>query len=183
MAACMQIQGQMTYWSKPEKDVSEDARNDALRDYLSNKGLYVRDQSHIGYGEGLKKQGNVDLIVIKPSLSVPQTLIEAMNLSSVSSKYIQKHLEKLVKAYNTPGIRELFLVSYVELERKRFSSFWKRYVSTIKKIDGVDFMVDNKFKPIINEELAWIKSIKMKYKYGTDGEEFYVYHICARVAE
>ncbi len=182
MVACIQIQGRSIFWSRPEHVVSENARNDELRDLLSNRELYIRDQTHVGHGEKSVNPGLVDLAIIKSEKNpVPLTLIEAMNLSGVNTNYIKKHLDKLVDGYNASGLRELFLVSYVELAKETFPSFWKRYKEKVKKLNGNNFTVDIDVIPEINESRAWIKSIKMTYNYA--GEKLNVYHICARVAE
>ena len=181
MSACRQIQGRMIFWTRPGHDVTEDTRNDELRDLIASRGLYVRDQSHAGHGEQGNNPGEVDLAILKSATEPsPMTLIEAMNLSGVDSAYILKHLDKLVDGYNDSGIRELFLVSYVELEKGKFPSFWARYKKKIKALNGKKFAVVES-EPMVNESLAWIKSMKIPYDY--DGEKFFVYHICVRVAE
>ena len=109
------------------------------------------------------------------------TLVEAMNLSGVTTDIISKHLNKLVVGYNSSGLQNLFLVSYVELERGKFSSFWNRYKKKTMELNGDGFRINNKVKPTINEELRWLKSIKVTYEYKD--QTFCVYHICARVAE
>lgn len=104
---------------------------------IGNRGLYVRDQSHVGLGERSHNPGEVDLAVMKSeSDPMPVTLIEAMNLSRVDSANIRKHLDKLADGYNDSGLRELFLVSYVELEKIKFPSFWNRYKKKIMLING-----------------------------------------------
>lgn len=89
-------------------------------------------------------------------------------------------MDKLVDGYNDSGIREMFLVSYVKIEKRKISSFWARYKKKIKTLNGKNFAVVES-EPMINESLAWIKSMKISYDYN--GEKFFVYHICARVAD
>ncbi len=181
MSACRQIQGRMIFWSIPGHDVSEDSRNDEMRDLIGSRYLYVRDQSHVGHGEKSYNPGEVDLAVMKSEADpVPMTLIEAMNLSCVNSAYIRKHLDKLADGYNDSGLRDLFLVSYVELEKIKFPPFWNRYKKKIMLINGDKIKVDTDIHPVINESFAWIKSIKIAYDYA--GEKMNVYHICVRVA-
>ena len=97
------------------------------------------------------------------------------------SKYIKEHLDKLVDGYNDSGFRDLFLVSYVELERSKFPSFWERYKKKVKELGTGNFTVNTKVAPEEDDSSAWIKSIKITYDYA--GEDIRVYHICARVAE
>ena len=183
IAACRQIQGRMIFWSKPGQDVPEDVRNDEMRDLISSRGLFVRDHTHSGYGEEGKNPGEVDMMIMKPQgdLQIEMTLVEAMNLSGVTTDIISKHLNKLVVGYNSSGLQNLFLVSYVELERGKFSSFWNRYKKKVVTLNGKGFRIDDKVEPIVNEELSWLKSIKVGYDYNN--QKFSVYHICARVAE
>ena len=180
MSACKQIQARKIYWNKPNHMVSEDDRNDGMRDLISSRGLFVRDQTHAGRGQEGKNPGEVDLMVMKTSTDV-QALIEAMVLSGVNTKYIKEHMDKLVDGYNDSGFRDLFLVSYVELERCKFSSFWKRYKNKVKELGTGNFAVNTEIAPEEDESLAWIKSIKITYDYA--GEDIRVYHICVRVAE
>ena len=49
------------------------------------------------------------------------------------------------------------------------------------ELNGEGFRIDDHVKPTVNEELRWLKSIKVTYKY--EDQTFCVYHICARVAE
>ena len=123
-------------------------------------------------------------MILKPQgdMQKEMTLVEAMNLSGATKDVISKHLNKLVVGYNSSGLRDLFLVSYVELEMSKFSAFWQNYKSTVSQLNGKEFIVNNEVEPVINEEEhAWIKSIKVAYDCG--GQGICVYHICARVAE
>ena len=151
-----------------------------MRDLISSRGLFVRDQTHAGRGQEGKNPGEVDLMIMN-SPTDAQALIEAMVLSVVNTKYIKEHLDKLVDGYNDSGFRDLFLVSYVELERSKFSSFWNRYKNKVKELGTENFTVNTSVIPQEDESLAWIKSIKITYDYA--GEDIRVYHICARVAE
>ena len=180
ISACKQIQARKIYWNKPDHIVSEDDRNDGMRDLISSRGLFVRDQTHAGRGQEGKNPGEVDLMIMN-SPTDAQALIEAMVLSVVNTKYIKEHLDKLVDGYNDSGFRDLFLVSYVELERSKFSSFWNRYKNKVKELGTENFTVNTSVIPQEDESLAWIKSIKITYDYA--GEDIRVYHICARVAE
>lgn len=181
MSACMQIQGRKKFWNiPPNQIVSEDDRNDEMRDLISSRGLGVRDQSHVGQGGGGSNPGEVDLMVMK-STTDALTIIEAMNLTGVHTDIIKEHFEKLIKGYNVTGLRDLFLVSYVELDRSKFASFWKRYKEKVRNLGIEGINVSSDIEPYVNNTHAWIKSIKMTYDFF--GEEIHVYHICARVAE
>ena len=181
MTACKQIQSRKIFWNNPpDHIVSENDRNDEMRDLLSNRGLFVRDQTHAGRGEGGKNPGEVDLMIMS-SPTDTKTLIEALNLNGVSKQRIEKHLDKLVNGYNDSGLRDLFLVSYVELEKREFPPFWKRYKELVSVLSAKDFSVKTQSIPEIDESLSWIKSIRITYDF--EGEEMRVYHICVRVAE
>lgn len=181
MSACKQIQSRKKYWNvPPNQRVSEDDRNDELRDLISSRGVVVRDQSHAGQGSGGSNAGEVDLMIMR-SATDSMTIIEALNLTGVNTGEIKKHLKKLMVGYNDTGLRDLFLVSYVELERSKFASFWKRYKKKINELSIEGITVNSDTEPEVNNTYAWIKSIKMTYDY--EGEEIRVYHICARVAE
>ena len=106
LSACAQIQGNPLYWNQ-----KEDPRSMQVRDILRNQGLFVSDQTLYGHALGSNNPGEIDLMVMKNNTD-PLTIIEAMNLNSVSKGYISEHLVKLLDDYNPKGIEELFLVSY-----------------------------------------------------------------------
>ena len=181
ISACKQIQTRKKFWNiPPVQIVSEDDRNDEMRDLISSRGVFVRDQTRTGQGSGGNNPGEVDLMVMK-SATDAMTIIEAMNTTGVITRDIKRHLDKLIKGYNKSGLRDLFLVSYVEIDTNKFASFWKRYKNRVKELSTGNFTVNTDIAPEENESLAWIKSIKITYDYA--GEDIRVYHICARVAE
>ena len=74
-------------------DASEDRRNTYVRDLLDEKGYVVRDQTRHGLSPQGKDAGKVDISIFKEGKTY--TLIEALNLSCLSKKYIDTHLDKL----------------------------------------------------------------------------------------
>jgi hypothetical protein len=149
-----------------------------LRDILRNKGLFVSDQTLYGHAPGSNNPGEIDLMVMKNNTDT-LTIIEAMNLNSVSKGYILEHLVKLLDDYNPMGIEELFLVSYVQKVKGSFQDFWKSYCVYINGTDARDF------KFIEMKELAtdghYIKHALAKYDCG--GAIYKVHHICMRAGD
>jgi hypothetical protein len=149
-----------------------------VRDILRNRGLFVLDQTLYGHAPKSTNPGEIDLMVMKNNTD-PLTIIEAMNLDSVSTSYISEHLIKLLDDYNPKGLEELFLVSYVQKAKRNFQNFWKSYCEYINDTDAGDF------KFIEMKELTtdghYIKHALAKYDCG--GAVYKVNHICRRAGD
>jgi hypothetical protein len=170
ISACTQIQSNPLYWK-----AKEDSRSMQVRDILSNRNLLIRDQTLYGHAPNSNNPGEVDLMIMKNATD-PLTIIEAMNIDSVETGYIQEHLHKLLDDYNPSGLPELFLVAYVQKPKRNFPKFWESYRSFIEKTDAGDFKVVD----IQDFELRqlYIKHALVHYECG--GARFAVHHICMR---
>ena len=173
LSACAQIQGNPLYWNQ-----KEDPRSMQVRDILRNQGLFVSDQTLYGHAPDSMNPGEIDLMVMKNNTD-PLTIIEAMNLDSVSKGYISEHLVKLLDDYNPKGLEELFLVSYVQKAKRSFQNFWQSYCEYIDGTDAGDF------KFVEMKELAtdghYLKHALAKYDCG--GAVYKVHHICMRAGD
>ena len=173
ISACTQIQSNPLYWN-----AKEDSRSMQVRDILSNRNLLIRDQTLHGHAPNSDNPGEIDLMVMKNTTD-PLTIIEAMNIDSVNTKYIQEHLHKLLDDYNPSGLPELFLVAYVQKAKKNFLKFWESYRSFIKKTDAEDFKVVD--MQDVELEMQYIKHSLVHYECG--GARFAVHHICMRAGD
>jgi hypothetical protein len=103
VSACRQIQGAYC--------IRENDRNTTIRDRLRNKQYHVCDQTLCGEGKGRNDAGELDSEIRKDS-DTPWTIFEALNHGGPA--YWKKHLDKLLKNYNTHGLKILFLVAYID---------------------------------------------------------------------
>ncbi len=86
--ACFNLQARKHY-----SDANEDERNDYIGDILGAIGYTIKDQTRRGSSSSGKDSGELDIFVSKDGL--PFTVIEAMNLDSLSTSNINKHLDKI----------------------------------------------------------------------------------------
>jgi hypothetical protein len=168
--ACAKLQSNTTFCN-----VSEDKRNDFIRDILDTAGYDVRDQTRQGYSGSGKDSGEVDILVRHNKLSI--SVIEALNLDCLNTAYLKEHIDKIYK-YDTVGNNFNFLVSYVKV--KKFGEFWKNYCKHIIECDYP-------FKLISIEESNKIYDYSdIKYlitKHERNGNETFLYHICLKIIE
>lgn len=170
VAACITMQKRAA-WLPAE----ENPRNDYLCDILRSAGIYVLDQTRSGIAN--TKSGELDFVV-QDSRQMDFAIIEAMNLNSLNKKYIQNHILKLISfnKYNVNGLKELYLISYVQTSN--FSNFAKLYR---------DFLTQEAVYPL-EQSLQSVESIEQKINNiyvwkSTHGNSTMLYHICSKMVE
>lgn len=125
---CTKLQGNTLEISQG----SENDRNTYLKDLLSiNKKYTVYDQTLNGLSANKKAAGELDLL-IKDKKEHPITILEALILNSVKTKYIAEHINKIY-SYDTWGLPNNYIVVYVEATD--FDSFCARYYKYISKYE------------------------------------------------
>ena len=95
LAACVKLQSNSTYF-----ETSENQRNDYIRDLLKTEKYDVKDQTRRGISAIGKSAGEVDILIEEGGL--PVTIIEALNLDSLDTNYLDRHLDKVYR-YDTVG--------------------------------------------------------------------------------
>lgn len=167
--ACLNLQARKHY-----SNSSEDERNDYIGDILWAIGYNVKDQTRRGSSSAGKEAGEVDIFVSKDGL--PFTVVEAMNLDSVNTNYINKHLDK-VFSYDGAGNKFNVCLSYVKVAD--FASFWEKYSVHVSNyrypspILSSDLRIDDEYG---YSELKIIKTCHIR-----SGRTVYLYHICVRI--
>ena len=130
--ACVRMQNNRLLWK-----ASEDDRNTDLRNALLNMRYRVADQSLAGAGVGGKNAGELDLLILNEQ-NLPWMVCEAMNIKNDTPSQIEywdKHLNKLLVNYNTPGMQDLILVSYVPASPEEFRKYWQTYSEHMRWYD------------------------------------------------
>lgn len=169
-SACLRLQRNSHF-----NNVSEDERNDYIRDLLEIKGYSVKDQTRQGKSYNGKKSGEIDLL-IQDKKGFPITIIEALILKSLDVNYLDKHIDKIYM-YDTLGNKFNFIISYVIV--KEFETFLKKYTEHIKKYQYPYKLIN------VNEEIG------NKYPYSDirvlvtehnrNGTNTLLYHICVKI--
>ena len=167
--ACSNLQARKHY-----ADASEDERNDYIGDILEAIGYSIKDQTRRGSSATNKGSGELDIYISRDRL--PFTVIEAMNLTSVQSDYINQHLDKIF-SYDTAGNEFNVCLAYVKVAD--FNSFWGKYSAHVASHNypapllSADTSVDDSFR---------FSELKvMKTTHDRSGREVSLYHICVRI--
>lgn len=170
--ACIKLQGNSFYYS-----ASEDQRNDYIRDIMDTYGYNVKDQTRRGLSPTGKAAGELDIFIQDAGL--PVTIIEALNLKSLDTTYLDKHINKIYD-YDTAGNYFNVILSYVTVSN--FEDFCNKYINHIKVhiypylLTGVEenyYVADNTYSDI--------KLILTKH--NRNGKETLLVHICVSIGK
>lgn len=123
MSACVKLQSNSTYFA-----ISENQRNDFVRDLLKMAKYDVIDQTRRGISSTEKCAGEVDILIEEDGS--PVTIIEALNLDSLNTHYLDRHIDKIYR-YDTVGNMFNIILSYVSVSN--FSKFCEKYFKHIKE--------------------------------------------------
>lgn len=109
---------------------SENSRNDFFRDTLTLMGYSeVKDQTRHGVSASGADAGEVDILITKEGREV--AIFEGLNLGSVDTGYIDRHISKAIINYNALGTAT-FIVAYVTVAD--FEGFWNRYAAHLQSL-------------------------------------------------
>ena len=167
LSACVKLQANAIYYG-----ASEDQRNDYIRDILETAGYDVKDQTRRGLSPSGKAAGEVDILI--KNKNFPVTIIEALNLTSLNTRYLDNHIDKIY-GYDTAGNAFNTILSYVNVSN--FVGFCNKYVEHIK---GYKYP----FEIISVEENVNIGKVSysdikvMKTLHNRNGVETSLFHIC-----
>ncbi len=123
--ACQKLQSDKTYKKTQENNDLENSRNRFVRNMLRQKGFEVHDQTQEGESPTGKQSGEIDILITKNNS--PKYIIEALNLSGLSTSYLQNHVRKLEDKYDKWGLREKYILVYADLKNGTFDTFVKKY--------------------------------------------------------
>lgn len=176
---CAEMQRNSHYWG-----TKENTRNTYLRDGLGHMGYIVKDQTLQGISGGGGSEGELDLDIRKfPGIS--WTICEALRVKGVGKSDWNAHLNKLLKNYNSNGLRFLVLVTYVDVTRDRFTEVVKGFKDHIREYEPDGFrLVDNSFHYYSAEpwkSYQYIRTTRCAYICGDYKPT--VYHIFVRIGE
>ena len=148
---------------------------EGTRDLLDEKGYVVRDQTRHGLSPQGKDAGKVDISIFKEGKTY--TLIEALNLSCLSKKYIDTHLDKIFD-YDVLGNDINIILNYVTVSD--FDKFITNYITYMKERKWRSPMVDLDEK--CKEYKILYSSIRVvKTTHKRNGKNTILYHICALI--
>lgn len=172
LVACVKLQANAIYYTS-----TEDQRNDYIRDLLETAGHDIKDQTRRGLSPSRKAAGEVDILIKENEL--PITIIEALNLDSLNTTYLDKHIDKIYD-YDTAGTSFNILLGYVTVTD--FNSFWEKYLQHIEAYTYPYplIFVDNNF---IVENFSYSEIRITRTLHNRNNCETILYHICVLIGK
>lgn len=170
LAACIKLQSNFTY-----RIASENQRNDFIRDLLKMAKYDVIDQTRRGVSPSGKSTGEVDILVEEEGF--PITIIEALNLDSLNTSYLDMHIDKIY-SYDTNGNMFNIILSYVSVVD--FSKFCEKYFKHIQEHEYPYPLIsaDDRFKV---EDFPYSDIRVMKTVHNRYDCETVLYHVCVLI--
>ncbi len=162
--SCIQLQSLALY-----SEAKEDDRNDFITKILESKGYRIKDQTRRGKSDSGKEAGEVD-IYIQNEKGFPFSIIEALNLTSLNSDYLNTHIDKIYK-YDTTGNLVNICLTYVNIVD--FAAFWQKYCNHIKNRNYINELVALD----VNELLPYSEVKVAKATHRRSDQLTYLYHI------
>lgn len=170
LSACVKLQANAIYYQ-----ATEDQRNDYIRDILDTAGYDVKDQTRHGLSPSGKAAGEIDILIKQDDF--PLTIIEALNLDSLNTIYLDKHIDKIYN-YDTAGNKFNIILSYVTVAD--FVTFCNKYFQHIKTYDHpfkMMFIDDD----IIVDDISYSDIKIMKTVHNRNNFETVLYHVCVLI--
>jgi len=166
---CVKLQANIHF-----RNVSEDIRNDYMRDMLSYRNYDVKDQTRHGCSATGISAGEVDILIEESNM--PFTIIEALILSSLSQDYLNMHLDKIYN-YDTTGHKFNICLTYAEM--KDFSSFWNKYCDHVSVYDYPVALVG--FDKNADDNFPYSEIRFMTTTHNRSGKLTILYHVAVKL--
>ncbi|MDQ1354053.1 MAG: internalin [Acidobacteriota bacterium] len=161
-----QIQG-----IKKTLQTDENSRNTVVSLLLRTRGFRALDQTLWGTSATGERIGELD-IKIEDETGRAVSIIEALNLNDFNITIIKNHILKLLKRYDSGGLKENYILVYASV--KDFADLYRKYREQLKKIKYVTFELDGEIDEVPTGFLK-IKAFRARHRC-IDGETI-LYHI------
>lgn len=172
LSACVKLQSNSMYFA-----ISENQRNDFVRDLLKMAKYDVIDQTRRGISSIGKCAGEVDILIEEDGL--PITIIEALNLDSLNTHYLDRHIDKIYR-YDTVGNMFNIILSYVSVSN--FSKFCEKYFKHIKEYQYIYPIIsaDDRYEV---EDFPYADIRVMQTMHNRNGCDTILYHVCVLIGQ
>lgn len=170
LAACVKLQANSLYYG-----ATEDQRNDYIRDILEAAGYDVKDQTRRGLSPNGKAAGEVDILIKEKEF--PLTIIEALNMNSLNTTYLDKHIDKIYD-YDTAGNKFNIILSYVTVAD--FVSFCEKYFQHIERY-GYPFDLISIVENVVIDNISYSNIRVMQTVHKRNQCETVLYHVCVLI--
>jgi hypothetical protein len=158
---------------KKDENAINDWFTSLFNQKMSNFSIRLSDQARIGSAESNKGVGETDGL-ISDRLNSSISMFEAMNLKSIDTTVINKHVNKITK-YDRESLSPIFIVSYCY-----FDDFINKIHDYCKHIEGMQYLgfdivdtVNHQLKRL-DYSSDYYSVVESRYR---GGKEIYIYHI------
>lgn len=169
--ACIKLQSRKLF-----VDATEDERNDFITDLLETSGYCIKDQTRRGNSSKGKSSGEVDIYVEKSGM--PFTIIEALNLDSLNTSYLDTHLDKIY-SYDTTGNAFNVCLSYVKVSD--FGLFWSKYCDHAKQHNYPVTLISSNINA--DKDYPYSNIRFMTTTHNRSGRTTCLYHMCVKIQD
>ena len=170
LSACVKLQANSLYYG-----ATEDQRNDYIRDILDTAGYDVKDQTRRGLSSSGKAAGEVDILIKEKDF--PVTIIEALNLNSLNTTYLDKHINKIYD-YDTAGNKFNIILLYITIAD--FTTFCDKYFRHIEQYI-YPFKKMSIDRDVMIENIMYSDIKIMKTVHNRNQCETVLYHVCVLI--
>ena len=171
LEGCRILQSHPMYWGK-----DENCRTSVILHTLNTLRYNACAQDEQGVSRNGIKPGQLDLF-IRGKHNEPLTILEALIVKGCSQTW-EEHLERLMKKYDSYGLPELYLLTYVDCSQEKFGEICYKYYQRILTYVPPNFtrITD----PIdVDKRYGYTKIVKCRYEIGI--HRLWVYHIFLRM--
>ncbi|MDQ1355192.1 MAG: Roc protein [Acidobacteriota bacterium] len=152
----------------------ENSRNTIVSLLLQTRGFRVKDQSLSGLSASGDRPGELDIKIIDQETGRTVSIIEALNLNSLNTTAINRHVLKLLQRYDCSGLKENYILVYASA--KDFAGLCRKYREYLPKIDYGDYPL--KVKAEIAEVPTGFNKIKaFRARHRCNNGETILYHL------
>ena len=102
-----------------------------LEGYLKTKGIYLYPGRVLAEHRGMSA-GALDLFVTD-SKDKPLTAIETVRIADGSMRNWDQHLTKLLRESSPHGLSPLFLISFADCDKEKYTELWERFSDHMRR--------------------------------------------------
>lgn len=152
----------------------ENNRNTVLANLLKARGIRALDQTLYGSSETGDGLGELD-IKIEDDTGRAVSIIEALNLDSLKTAAIDRHIRKLFHDYDCSGLKENYIIVYAAV--KDFATLCDKYRKHLEQIDYETYPLKGK---IAAKETGLNKIAAFQARHRCHKGETVLYHLLVK---
>jgi len=156
---------------KKTLQTDENSRNTVVANLLRARGFRAYDQTLSGSAESGNGLGELD-IKIEDEMGRAVSIIEALNLDSLNTAIIDRHVLKLFHHYDCSGLKENYILVYSSA--KDFNGLCRKYRDHLEQIDYESFPL---IKGIEEVPTGFNKIAAFRARHRCNKGETVLYHI------